>query len=62
MTASLSVALAWLLPVWVRSTRSSRKEKPGQHISLHIAAGRSKDQIAFFGHLRTFVLPLIDKI
>ena len=51
MTASF-LALVWP-PFRVRSARPSREESPGQHISPHKAAGRSKDLTSTFGHLRT---------
>ena len=45
MTASFSSLSPGCSPFWVRSARPSSSEMPGQHMSPHQAAGRSKDQI-----------------
>ena len=45
MTASFPLLSPGCSPFWVRSARPSSSEMPGQHMSPHQAAGRSKDQI-----------------
>ena len=45
MTASFPLLSPGCSPFRVRSVRPSSSEMPGQHMSPHEAAGRSKDQI-----------------
>ena len=47
MTANFSSLSPGRSPFWVRSARPSSSEMPGQHMSPHKAAGRSKDQNTF---------------